>query len=108
MTLNINITISHQWPEGQPGWATKLDLENTERKIMAGQQEAIETLQGMLAQLQKVTAESTATRQAVDTLNAKVAELEAAIANANIPQAVMDKINEVKAAIQVVDDVVPD
>lgn len=108
MTLNINITISHQWPEGQPGWATKEDLKETESHIMASQQETLEQLQSIADQAVKILGESQKTRAAVDALTARVAELEALIANGSIPESVTAKIAEVKAALQVVDDVVPD
>lgn len=112
MTLNLNITISHQWAEGHQGWATKQDLIQSELRtkenIMASTQETLDALGTVVEKLNKVKAESEATRAAVDTLTAKVAELQALLDNQSIPDAITAKIAEVVAAVDAVDAVVPD
>ena len=111
MTLNINIRISHDG-QGQPSGIKYKDLIESELRtkqvIMASTQETLDALSTVVEKLNKVKAESEATRAAVDTLTAKVSELQALLDNASIPQAITDKIAEVAAAVEAVDAVVPD
>lgn len=64
-------------------------------------EQALADLQAIQGTLNKISAESSATLQ-------KLRELEEAAANDDTPQSVLDKIAEVKAQVQVVDDLVPD
>lgn len=110
--MTINITITHAWPQGQPAGITVKDLHDTERRItgtlMASTQETLDALATVVEKLNKVKAESEATRAAVDALTAKVAELEALLANSSIPAEVTAAIANVIAAVEAVDAVVPD
>ena len=110
--MTINITITHQWPQGQPGGITVRDLINSELRtketIMASTQETLDALGTVVEKLNKVKAESEATRAAVDTLNARVNELQLLLDNQSIPQSITDAIAAVSAAAQAVDEVVPD
>ena len=112
MTLNINVRISYDPPTGQAAWVTVNDLIHSEQRtkanIMASTQETLDALGTVVEKLNKVKAESEATRAAVDTLTAKVAELQALLDNATIPDAITAKIAEVAAAVDAVDAVVPD
>lgn len=64
--------------------------------------QALADLEGIKTQLQKIGTESA-------TSLAKIIELEnAANADPATPQSVLDKIAEVKAQVQIVDDLVPD
>ena len=76
---------------------------------MATQAETVEQLQALVNQASKILSESQATRAAVDAATARIAELEALLQNqTGIPQEVTAKIAELAAALQVVDDTVPD
>ena len=70
-------------------------------KIMANEQQALDSLNAIQAQLQKIGNETAASLQ-------KIIELEQAAQNAGVPQSIMDKIAEVKLQAHLVDDLTPD
>lgn len=68
---------------------------------MSKEQDALDGLNAIQAQLTKIGTETSASLT-------KITELEALANENNVPQSVLDKIAEVKAQAQVVDDLVPD
>ncbi len=76
---------------------------------MATQAELIADLDVVVTQLKKLDGDTKALQASVDTANAKIAELEAIIAaGGTIGPELVAKVAEVKAAVQVVDDNVPE
>lgn len=84
-------------------------MEEMENKIMATQAELTADLKSVTAQLKKLDGDTKALQTSVDTANAKIVELEALVAaGGTIGQELIDAVAEVKAAVQVVDDNVPE
>lgn len=97
------------WFQSRHGLVTKKDLDEWGKKIMATQAELVADLKTVVAQLQKLDGDTRVLQQSVDAANAKIAELEAIIAQGGtIGQELIDAVAEVKAAVQVVDDNVPE
>lgn len=84
-------------------------MEEMENRIMATQAELTADLKAVTAQLKKLDGDTKALQTSVDTANAKIVELEALVAaGGTIGQELIDAVAEVKAAVQVVDDNVPE
>jgi chromosome segregation ATPase len=98
-----------QWRKDHWGLATKTDLQEMEKRIMATQAEAAQTLRDVVVQLKKSDGEIKTVQASVDTLNKKIADLEAVIsAGGDASQELIDAVAAVKAQAQVVDDEIPD
>lgn len=95
------------WRRSRAGLATTEDLHKFEQRLNMKVSELKNDVNGIKAQVTKVFGEQ---QTALDNANAKVAELEQIIANSDgeVPQDVIDGLTELKAAIQAVDDKIPD
>ena len=77
-------------------------IESNQNIIMASQTEAAAQIRALTAQIQKISAESSTTLQ-------KVTDLQAVIdAGTGVSPELQAAVDELKAQIQVVDDLVPD
>lgn len=88
-----------------PSLATKTDLNELEQRLDMKSSELAQGLTDLQTQVQKVAEEQ---RKRADELAAKIAELEQQLADAEVPQTVTDAFANVKSAVQVLDDTIPD
>lgn len=88
-----------------PSLATKTDLNELEQRLDMKSSELAQGLTDLQTQVQKVAEEQ---RKRADELAAKIAELEQQLADADVPQTVTDAFANVKSAVQVLDDTIPD
>lgn len=81
-----------------------------ERKIMATQAELVADLKTVVAQLKKLDGDTKVLQASVDDAKAKIVDLEAIIAAGGngVSQELIDAVAELKTAVQVVDDNVPE
>lgn len=102
-TAGIRRCMSHLLP------ATKHDMQQLTKYIMATQKELAAELVGVLSQQKKTSGEIAVVQASVDTLKEKIAELESIIAGAaNADPELVDAVAAVKAQAQVIDDQIPD
>jgi cob(I)alamin adenosyltransferase len=98
-----------EWFKSHLQLATKTDLKEMEKRIMATQAELAADLKAVLEQQKKTSGEIKTVQDSVDALKVKVAELEAIIAaGGTIGQELIDAVAAVKAQAQVIDDQIPD
>lgn len=84
-------------------------IDQLETKIMATQKEIADGLQSVLTQLRKLDNDTKVLQGSVDTLQKKIVELEGIIsAGGEASPELVQAFNDVKAAVQVVDDNVPE
>lgn len=101
--------IEFDWFRSHLELATKNDLKEMEKRIMASQAELTADLKAVLAQQQKTSAEIATLQSSVDAQTVKIAELEALVAQGGtITQELIDAVAAVKAQAQVIDDQIPD
>lgn len=102
-TAGIRRCMSHLLP------ATKHDMQELKKYIMATQKELAVQLGEVLAQQKKTSGEIAAVQASVNTLKERIAELEAIIAGAaDADPELVDAVAAVKAQAQVIDDQIPD
>lgn len=99
----------HEWMKAHSGLATKFDLHEMEKRIMATQQDLVADLKTANAQLRKLINDTAGLQPSVDALKAKIAELEALVAaGGTIGQELVDAVAETKSLVNAVDDNVPE
>lgn len=97
------------WFRSQFGPATKKDLEEMEKRIMATQAELAADLKAVLEQQKKTGTEIATLQASVDAQTQKIKELEELVAaGGEISQELVDAVAAVKAQAQVIDDQIPD
>lgn len=98
-----------EWFKSHYKLATKEDLKEMEKRIMANQAELAADLRAVLTQQQKTSVEIATLQASVDVQTTKIAELEALLAAGGvITQELIDAVAAVKAQAQVIDDQIPD
>jgi len=98
-----------EWFQKHPEFATKHDLEQMEKRIMATQAELVAKLNATLEQQKKSAVEIQAVQASVDDLKKKIADLQAIIdAGGTVTPELVDAVNAVANQAQVVDDLIPD
>jgi predicted translin family RNA/ssDNA-binding protein len=89
--------------------ATKQDLLEMEKRIMATQTEMAAALREVVVQLQKSNNEIKTVQASVDVLKTRIADLEKIITDGDVAsQELIDAVAAVKVAAQTVDDDIPD
>jgi chromosome segregation ATPase len=84
-------------------------IDQLESKIMATQKEIADGLQTVVTQLKKLDNDTKVLQGSVDTLQKKIVDLEAIInAGGDASPELVQAFNDVKAAVQTVDDNVPE
>jgi chromosome segregation ATPase len=101
--------LEFEWFRSHLNFATKSDLKEMEKRIMATQAELSADLKAVLAQQVKTQGEIATVQASVDTLKVQVADLQAIIdAGGTVTQELIDAVAAVKAQAQVIDDQIPD
>ena len=107
--MTINITITHQWPQGQPGGITVRDLHETETRItktiMAKVSTLKEQLDGIAAQAAKANTE---VKAKLAELNTKIDDLTSQLGDVEIPEDAQASLDALKGIVKDIDDNIPD
>lgn len=96
------------WFKSHLALATKQDLKDMEKRIMATQAEILADLKAAIVSLKQVNEDTKDAQASIDELKAKIVELEALIqAGGAITPEIAEAVAEVKALAQSADDNLP-